>query len=193
MYNEVLPPLWWYCCYINYVLIVLSSSIPSDGHLLDSTELLAFPAGALSEIRLIPRKQISCSLLYNLETINWWWPPGEAWRMAGPLPSPRYFRQTFSSELLLQRPSILYNFKLLWTFSPQITSQPRYGIVAASLDGVIHASGGNVGADTGEWRHLRQKYSLHSYFVYHGTHAIHITLSNLWTPRSFDSICIQYS
>ena len=191
--HPVHPSLMVLLLFINYVLIVLSSPIPSDGHLLDSTELLAFPAGALSEIRLIPRKQISCSLLYNLETINWWWPPGEAWRMAGPLPSPRYFRQTFSSELLLQRPSILYNFKLLWTFSPQITSQPRYGIVAASLDGVIHASGGNVGADTGEWRHLRQKYSLHSYFVYHGTHAIHITLSNLWTPRSFDSICIQYS
>ena len=64
-----------------------------------------------------------------------------------------------------RRPSILYNLKLLRTFSPQITSQPRYGIVATSLDGIIHASGGNVGADTGEWRHFRQKYLLYSYLT----------------------------
>ena len=68
--HPVHPSLMVLLLFINYVLIVLSSPIPSDGHLLDSTELLAFPAGALSEIRLIPRKQISCSLLYNLETIN---------------------------------------------------------------------------------------------------------------------------
>ena len=36
-----------------YVLIVLSSPIPSDGHLLDSTELLAYPAGGFGKIRLI--------------------------------------------------------------------------------------------------------------------------------------------
>ena len=126
--------------------------------------------------------------------------------------------QGISDRLLIQSCcfKIHHLTKLLWTFSSKITSQPRYGIVAASLDGVIHASGGNVGADTGDWRHFRQKYLLYSYltaiclflisfgqikfrqtFCITGpeTHAIHISLSNLihlYTPRSIDMSSIQY-
>jgi len=78
---------WLHACgafmFGEETFLLVAGGLTSDGHLLDSTELLAYPAG-------------------------------EAWRTAGPLPS------------------------------------PRYGIVAVSLDGVIHASGGNVGADTGD-------------------------------------------